>query len=299
MRQFADMTTLDVWYASVDAEKINTVIVPQLKAGRRKRVGRSLAKARTRDHLGSLARFTSVVDGEPRLTAAPPIVVPLRDLLPDRATRADFDGALRHLLRGYHESLSADRRLLLDQYRIVDLARKVVGVGSVGTRSWMVLMLGRDDRDPLFLQAKEAGTSVLEAHLGPGKHDNQGKRVVMGQRLMQTVGDIFLGWQRSTGIDGQQRDFYVRQLRDWKGSVEVEEMQPRGLRIYAGLCSWTLARAHARSGDRVAIAGYLGSSAAFDRAMVRFADAYADLNERDHRALREAIDTGRVHAVDA
>jgi uncharacterized protein (DUF2252 family) len=157
-------------------------------------------------------------------------------------------------LNGYHDSLPADRRVLLDQYRIVDIARKVVGVGSVGTRSFMVLLLGRDDRDPLFLQAKEAGPSVLEAYLGPGEHDNHGERVVMGQRLMQTVGDIFLGWQRTAGIDGQERDFYIRQLRDWKGSVEVEEMQPQGLRLYARLCGWTLARAHARTGDRIAIA---------------------------------------------
>ena len=192
-------------------------------------------------------------------------------------------------MNGYHDSLPADRRVLLDQYRIVDIARKVVGVGSVGTRSFMVLLLGRDDRDPLFLQAKEAGPSVLEAYLGPGEHDNHGERVVTGQRMMQTVGDIFLGWQRSAGIDGQERDFYVRQLRDWKGSVEVEEMQPQGLRLYARLCGWTLARAHARTGDRIAIASYLGTSSAFDRAMVRFADAYADLNKSDHRTLQEAI----------
>jgi len=162
----------------------------------------------------------------------------------------------------------------------------------------MVLLLGRDDRDPLFLQAKEAGPSVLEAHLGPGEHDNHGDRVVTGQRMMQTVGDIFLGWQRSAGIDGQERDFYVRQLRDWKGSVEVEEMQPQGLRLYARLCGWTLARAHARTGDRIAIASYLGTSSAFDRAIVRFADAYADLNESDHRTLQEAITAGRVQTLD-
>jgi uncharacterized protein (DUF2252 family) len=298
MRRFAEMPTVDVWYAHAEAEQIEAILTSRLKARGRKRLGRGFAKARTRDHLGSLERFATAVDGEPRLKADPPIVVPLRDLVPDTAARSAIESDLRHLLNGYHDSLPADRRVLLDQYRIVDIARKVVGVGSVGTRSFMVLLLGRDDRDPLFLQAKEAGTSVLEAHLGPGEHDNHGERVVIGQRLMQAVGDIFLGWQRSTGIDGQERDFYVRQLRDWKGSVEVEEMRPEGLHLYAKLCGWTLARAHARTGDRVAIAAYLGAASAFDRAMVRFADAYADLNERDHRSLQEAVTAGRVRTVD-
>jgi uncharacterized protein (DUF2252 family) len=298
MRSFAEMPTLHVWYAHADAEQIKDVVTPQLKTRGRKRLGRGFAKARTRDHLGSLNRFATVADDGLQLKAAPPIIVPMRDLLPDPAVRTAFEGRLRNLLNDYHDSLPADRRVLLDQYRIVDIARKVVGVGSVGTRSFMVLLLGRDDRDPLFLQAKEAGPSVLEAYLGPGEHDNHGERVVMGQRLMQTVGDIFLGWQRTAGIDGQERDFYIRQLRDWKGSVEVEEMQPQGLRLYARLCGWTLARAHARTGDRIAIASYLGASTAFDRAMARFADTYADLNESDHSSLCNAVATGRVRATE-
>ena len=215
----------------------------------------------------------------------------------DIAERSDFEAQLYQLLRGYHATLGADRRALFDQYRPVDMARKVVGVGSVGTRSWMILLLGRDDRDALVLQAKEAGPSVLEEHLGDAEQDNRGERVVVGQRLMQTVSDIFLGWLRATGIKAAERDFYIRQLRDWKGSFEVEEMVPRGLRSYADLCGWTLARTHARSGDRIAIAGYLGSSSAFDSALVGFARAYADQNERDHRALLDAIADGRVAAV--
>jgi uncharacterized protein (DUF2252 family) len=298
MHTFAERPTLDVWYAFAEADQIKALLTPQLKTSGRKRLGRGFAKARTRDNLGSLDRFATVGDDGPQLKGDPPIVVPMRDLLPDPAVRTAFEGRLHHLLNGYHDSLPADRRVLLDQYRIVDIARKVVGVGSVGTRSFMVLLLGRDDRDPLFLQAKEAGPSVLEAYLGPGEHDNHGERVVMGQRLMQTVGDIFLGWQRTAGIDGQERDFYIRQLRDWKGSVEVEEMQPQGLRLYARLCGWTLARAHARTGDRIAIASYLGASTAFDRAMARFADTYAELNESDHSSLCNAVATGRVRATE-
>jgi uncharacterized protein (DUF2252 family) len=223
--------------------------------------------------------------------------MPLRDLYPDVAERTDLEAQLSQLLRGYHDTLGADRRALFDQYRPVDMARKVVGVGSVGTRSWMILLLGRDDRDALVLQAKEAGPSVLEEHLGHAEQDNHGERVVVGQRLMQTVSDIFLGWLRAAGIDSAERDFYIRQLRDWKGSLEVEDMLPRGLRRYADLCGSTLARAHARSGDRVAIATYLGSSGAFDNALVGFARAYADQNERDHHALLDAIAAGRVEAV--
>jgi uncharacterized protein (DUF2252 family) len=184
----------------------------------------------------------------------------------------------------------------LDRYRLVDFARKVVGVGSVGTRSWMALMLGGDESDALFLQAKEAGTSVLEEFVGPSEHDNAGQRVVVGQRLMQAVSDIFLGWVRVQGIDGRTRDFYLRQLRDWKGSAEIETMVPAGMQAYGELCGWTLARAHARSGDHIAIAAYLGSGSAFEVAIREFAQTYADQNERDHRALVEAIGSGRIVA---
>ena len=295
MREFAEMTNLDVWYSHADVQHIRDEYMQSLKSAGRKRVDRGLSKARTRDNLGALARFATVEDGTPRLAAEPPLVVPFRDLLDDDARR-EIESGLRQLLDGYRDSLQADRRVLFDAYRVVDIARKVVGVGSVGTRSYMILLLGRDDRDALFLQAKEAGRSVLEDHLGQAAQPNSGQRVVEGQRLMQTVSDIFLGWQRISGIDGRTRDFYVRQLRDWKSSVEVEAILPRGLQVYAQLCGWTLARAHARTGDHVAIASYLGSGPSFDRSLVRFARTYADLNERDHRALLDAIADGRVEA---
>jgi uncharacterized protein (DUF2252 family) len=195
---------------------------------------------------------------------------------------------LRRVLSAYRETLEPERRLLLDRYRVVDFARKVVGVGSVGTRCWMLLLLGKDDQDPLFLQAKEAGQSVLEPYVGPSEFDNAGRRVVVGQRLMQAVSDIFLGWVRVTGLDGRTRDFYVRQLRDWKGSAAVETLDPAGMLAYGRLCAWTLARAHARTGDPIAIGSYLGSGTSFDRAIAEFCAAYADQNERDHAALFDA-----------
>ena len=296
VRAFARMPGLDVWYALADVETRRDMYERELDREQRKRVAKGLTKMRAKDNLGALARFATVADGRPRIKAEPPLVVPLRDLYADVEEQADMEAVLYGLLSAYAETLDADRRVLLDQYRAIDIARKVVGVGSVGTRSWMVLLLGRGIDDPLFLQVKEAGPSVLETYLPPARQTNAGARVVEGQRLMQTVGDIFLGWLRVDGIDGRQRDFYIRQLRDWKGSVEVESMVPSGLRIYAELCGWTLARAHARTGDRVAIAGYLGSSRSFERALVRFAHAYADQNEQDHRALVEAIADGRVVA---
>jgi uncharacterized protein (DUF2252 family) len=297
MQDFAGLTNLEVWYTHSDVSELRARYAGELRRGRRKRLDRSIAKARTHDNLGALNRFTAIVDGAPRFTADPPVVMPVRDLLPDVADRADLEAELFRLLRGYYATLPAERRVLFDQYRAVDMARKVVGVGSVGTRCWMILMLGRDEHDALLLQAKEAGRSVLEDHLGRAAHDNHGERVVTGQRIMQAASDIFLGWHRLTGIDGVERDFYFRQLRDWKGSFEVEEMIAEGLRSYADLCGWTLARAHARTGDRVAIASYLGSSAAFDKALVHFAAVYADQNERDHQALLDAIAQGRVQAV--
>jgi uncharacterized protein (DUF2252 family) len=214
----------------------------------------------------------------------------------DIAGGADVIGEMRTLLSTYRTSLPSERRALIDRYRFVDMARKVVGVGSVGTRSWMILMLGDDQQDPLFLQAKEAGSSVLESFAGPGEFDNAGQRVVVGQRLMQAASDIFLGWIRLTGLDGRQRDFYVRQLRDWKGSAVIETMGPAELRVYGEVCGWTLARAHARTGDRIAIASYLGSGNAFEQAVAEFADAYADQNERDYAALLKEIRHGRIEA---
>jgi uncharacterized protein (DUF2252 family) len=231
-----------------------------------------------------------------RIVADPPLIQPVADLLPDVEAH-DLEAAVGEMLESYRDSLPRDRRRLFDRYRYVALARKVVGVGSVGTRAWVVLMLGRDDEDPLFLQAKEAQASVLEPFAGPSEFDNQGQRVVEGQRVVQSAGDIFLGWLRTTGIDGQERDFYVRQLWDWKTSADLETITASGMALASKMCAWTLARAHARTGDAVAIAGYLGSGSSFDRAMARFAEQYADQNERDHEALLEAIDSGRVAAV--
>ena len=221
----------------------------------------------------------------------------IADLLPGQPDRAAFETQLQELIAQYRTTLETDRRFLLETFQFADMARKVVGVGSVGTRCWIVLLFGRDNNDPLFLQVKEAEESVLSRFVGASKYANQGMRVVAGQRLMQASSDIFLGWQRTAvGLDGKQRDFYVRQLRDWKFSLPIESMVPRGMRIYGELCGWTLARAHARSGDRIAIAAYLGGSDVFDKAITRFAAAYADQNERDHKALVDAVASGRIAA---
>jgi uncharacterized protein (DUF2252 family) len=295
MRAFADMDALQVWYARADADRIQSLTSVSLHGRQRKVLARATTKAETKDNLGSLARFATVHDGVARLNAEPPLVVPLRDLVADPAEAEKTERGLHELVRAYGASLEPERRVLLDRFRQVDIARKVVGVGSVGTRSWMLLLL-EDGHNPLFLQAKEAGPSVLEAFVGASEYDNCGQRVVVGQRLMQAVSDIFLGWVRVRGIDGQTRDFYVRQLRDWKGSAEIETMVPDGMLAYGEICGWTLARAHARSGDRVAIAAYLGGSAAFDVAVREFAGSYADQNERDHQALVDAIASGRIAA---
>ena len=244
-----------------------------------------------------LAKLTRIVDGRPRIVSDPPLLVPIDELIPAETDRADLEGELTGLLAKYQRTLETDRRYLFQQFEFCDMARKVVGVGSVGTRCWIVLMLGRDETDPLFLQVKEAEASVLSRFVGASKYANQGQRVVAGQRLMQASSDIFLGWQRiEAGLDGRSRDFYVRQLRDWKFSVEIGLLRPEGLQMYAALCGWTLARAHARSGDRIAIAAYLGGSDVFDRAIAKFASAYADQNERDHQALVDAVKSGRITA---
>ncbi len=295
MRRFAGMRNLDVWYAQANADRIGAEFADQLGATGRRRVARALTKARTRDSLQAFDKLTVLVDGERRIAADPPLIMPIDDLLPD-VQRAELEQQLHALIHQYRDSLEPDRRILLEQFRPVHLARKVVGVGSVGTRCWVVLLLGRDDQDPLLLQAKEAQASVLAEHVGASEYVNQGQRVVAGQRLMQTASDIFLGWQHVTGIDGRPRDFYVRQLYDWKGIAQVENMVPKGMRWFGRLCGATLARAHARSGDRIAIAAYLGRNDAFDQALARFAEAYADQNERDHQALVEAVKSGRVPA---
>jgi uncharacterized protein (DUF2252 family) len=297
MRGFATMTNLDVWYAHADMEQLRTQFQSQLKARQRKMVDKGLAKARTRDSMQEVAKLTRLVDGRPRIISDPPLLVPIDELLPKQTDRTAFESQVKDLIGKYRRTLETDRRFLLEQFEFADLARKVVGVGSVGTRCWIALMLGRDDADPLFLQVKEAEASVLSRFVGASKYANQGQRVVAGQRLMQATSDIFLGWQRTeAGLDGRSRDFYVRQLRDWKFSVEIETMVPRGLRMYGNLCGWTLARAHACSGDRIAIAAYLGGSDVFDRAITQFAAAYADQNERDYQTLVDAVASGRITA---
>ncbi|MFK0046453.1 DUF2252 domain-containing protein [Streptomyces sp. NPDC090741] len=293
MRRYAAMSHLDVWYARVDAEQLRTLATAELRSRGRRKLAEALAKARGRDSLQAAGKLTEVVAGERRFRSLPPLVTPLSELLPGEE-RSSLEEQIRDLVESYGQTLPSDRRHLLRQYTVVDMARKVVGVGSVGTRCWIILLLGRDGGDPLILQAKEAGESVLAPYAGPGEYAMQGERVVAGQRLMQAASDIFLGWHRVTGIDGRERDFYVRQLRDWKGSVEPALMVPRGMRTYGGVCGTALARAHARSGDRIAIAAYLGSGDVFDRALVRFAESYADRNERDHQALVEAVASGRV-----
>jgi len=294
MARFAGMKNLDVWYARLDIENTLEELGSQLKPGQVKRTKKALAKARTKDSMSAFAKLTRVVDGEPRIVAEPPLIVPIDDLAQGSERTEMFEG-LHELVRSYRQTLEHDRRVLLEEFRLTDFARKVVGVGSVGTRAWIALMLGRDDQDPLFLQLKEAEASVLEEFLGPSEFENHGERVVAGQRLMQASSDIFLGWLHvEEGIDGQARDFYGRQLKDWKGSAEIERMIPQGLAAYGRLCGWTLARAHARSGDRIAIAAYLGKGPSFDRAIVEFSQAYAEQNERDYQALAKAVKSGRI-----
>ena len=297
MRDFAGMTNLDVWYAHADLDQLQGQIQSQLKARQRKLLGKGLAKARTRDSMQEVAKLTQKVDGRPRIVADPPLLVPIDDLLPQQTDRKAFESQLADLIGRYRRTLETDRRYLLEDFEFADMARKVVGVGSVGTRCWIILMRGRDESDPLFLQVKEAEESVLSRFVGASKFANEGQRVVAGQRLMQASSDIFLGWQRiEAGLDGQTRDFYVRQLRDWKFSLDIEALVPRGMRLYGELCGWTLARAHARSGDRIAIGAYLGGSDVFDQAITQFAAAYADQNERDYHALATAAASGRISA---
>ncbi|MCT9006693.1 DUF2252 domain-containing protein [Streptomyces sp. NPDC054766] len=295
MRRFAGLGNLPVWYTHFDEEWVRTHIAGELSARARERWSRTTAKARTRDSLQAFAKLTHLVDGKARIAPDPPLITPLQELLPD-VERGALEKQIRRLIERYGRSLNSDRRFLLEQYQIADVARKVVGVGSVGTRCWIILLLGRDDSDPLLLQAKEADESVLAPFAGASEYRTQGERVVAGQRLMQATSDIFLGWERADGIDGRRRDFYVRQLRDWKGIAEPEAMVPSGMRAFGELCGATLARAHARSGDRIAIASYLGGGDVFDRALVPFAESYADQNEKDHRALVDAVRSGRVKA---
>ncbi|MGW4032602.1 DUF2252 domain-containing protein [Streptomyces sp. NPDC004838] len=296
IRAFAGMGNLEVWYDHGDTEELQSLADRQLDARGRGNVSKAMTKARTRDSLQAFEKLTRLRDGKRRFVPDPPLIVPIEEAL--RGTEADLIGRELHdLVDRYGRSLSTERRHLLREYHLADIARKVVGVGSVGTRCWVLLLLGKDDEDPLILQAKEADHSVLAVHVGASEYDNQGQRVVVGQRLMQAVGDVFLGWDRVMGTDGRRRDFYVRQLHDWKGILEPQDMVPNGMRVFGELCGRTLARAHARSGDRIAIAAYLGAGDSFDVALSRFAESYADQNERDHRALVAAVRSGRVTAA--
>ena len=299
MAEFAGQSNLEVFYASADVDGIRTRLESRLTSRQRTRLAAGEAKARTRTSMQALGKMCRTVDGRPQIVADPPLVIPLSSLLPGDMDPSGIEAALVGIIDRYKRTLAADRRYLLDQYQyeFADVARKVVGVGSVGTRCWIMLMFGRDESDPLFLQMKEAEESVLASFVGPSSYANQGQRVVAGQRLMQAASDIFLGWQRmNPAPDGMVRDFYARQLRDWKFSLDPQDMVPDGLSDYGEVCGWTLARAHARSGDRIAIAAYLGTSDSFDKAIAEFAAGYADQNERDFAALDDAAKSGRVLA---
>ncbi len=296
MREFAAMTTLEVWYARMEIESVLQQFASQFSPKRVKRTEKVLAKARTKDSMAAFSKLCQQVNGHYEIVDESPLIVPLRVLVPGPEGERVFEW-LHKMARSFRTSLEYDRRVLLEQFELADFARKVVGVGSVGTRAWIALFFGRDGGDPLFLQFKEAEASVMEEFLGKSTFRNHGQRVVTGQRLMQASSDIFLGWLHvKEGMDGRPRDFYGRQLKDWKGSAETEQMVPEGMGAYGRLCGWTLARAHARSGDRVAIATYLGGGDAFDRAILEFSKAYADQNESDYKALAEAVQSGWITA---
>ena len=322
MAEFATMGTLEVWYASLSVDELMAEVHDRVAArqerakakGKGKKAKakgdgkatdanaarlavaeKNMAKARTKDHEGTFKKLTRVVDGQVRIISDPPVIVPIDELMPDPSLAGRFKEIIDEFMTEYAETLAPDRRHLFNQYRFVDFARKVVGVGSVGTRAWIMLMQGVNGK-PLFLQLKEAQASVLEPYVGQDKHPHNGERVVSGQRMMQAHGDIFLGWHRTSGVDGVERDYYVRQLKDWKGSALVDDMGPVALTIYAEVCARTLARAHARSGDRIAIAAYLGDDDTFDTAIAQFSETYADQNERDYKTLLGAVESGRIEA---
>ena len=295
MRSFATQGNLAVWYSHLDMDDLMTQIGDQLDAARKAKTQAVLDKARSRDSVQALAKLTTMVDGQARIVSQPPLIVPIEELTGAGDAAPTYD-ALRELVRSYRRTLQWDRRHLLEQFKLTQVARKVVGVGSVGTRAWILLFEGLNGGDPLFLQAKEAQASVLSGFTRASGFKNQGQRVVTGQQLMQASSDIFLGWQHVTGFDGLPRDFYLRQLRDGKGSAVIEDMVPDTMALYGRICGQTLARAHARSGDRVAIAAYLGAKDRFDQAIADFAETYADQNDRDHTALADAIASGRVTA---
>jgi uncharacterized protein (DUF2252 family) len=300
MRRFADMGNLQVWYSMLSGEALKQAM-SGLKAGHRKefqsRVKKATEKATTKDSMRAFAKLTTRVEGQLQIVSDPPTIVRAVDLLP-AAEASNLQGAMQGLFDSYKATLQDDRRRLLDGYRFVDMARKVVGVGSVGTRCWILLLEGKStDQDPLFLQFKEAEGSVLERFTDKSEFENHGRRVVEGQRLMQSASDIMLGWLHTDdGLDGRSRDFYGRQLWDWKFSAAVDTMTPRIMGPYVEMCAWTLARAHARSGDRVAIASYLGGGDVFDRAIADFSESYADQSESDYDGLLAAVKSGRLQA---
>ena len=296
MRRLAAMRTIDVWYERLDVgalERYRSEVTKKTA----KRFDKARAKAESKNSLRAFNKLTHSVNGELRIISDPPLIVPVEEMAESDSQLKVVMGRLREFLVAYRRTLDRDVRRLAEDYRFVDLARKVVGVGSVGTRAWIVLLLGRDEGDPLFLQAKEAEASVLEGFAGKSRFNQEGRRVVEGQRLMQAASDIFLGWLTAEGPDGKTRDFYIRQLWDGKGSAQVELMTPTTMGLYARLCGWTLARAHARSGNRIAIASYLGKGETFERAMSDFAEVYADQNEADYREFEAAISEGSLKAV--
>lgn len=295
MREFAALTPLDVWYSRLDLDGIIRMVGEEIGHHFVKAARRAAEKAHHKDRFRALDRLTRRVDGELQFVSSPPVLVPAGELF-DEISKSELDESVRSLLAAYRDTLDFKYRHLLDQYSFVEVARKVVGVGSVGTRSWVVLLTGRDMGDPVFLQVKQAVASVLEPYTEPSTFTTSGERVVAGQKLLQAASDIFLGWDVVTGTDGVARDFYVRQLWDWKASPDVESMSPTVLDAYARICGWSLARSHARTGDRKAIASYLGKGHQFDVAVAEFAANYADQNDRDHAALGSAIASGRIQA---
>jgi len=296
MQRFAAMRTLDVWYARIDVEEIRAVVERRGAAAQElRRLDRHISRAHARDSLRAITKLTEVVDGSRRFRHEPPLLVPLERLVAPEEQERTIQ-LLRGYLRRYRSALPPAARVVLDRFRLVDVARKVVGVGSVGLRAWVVLLVGRDDGDPLVLQVKEAQPSVLQPHTGHPADRQHGRRVVEGQKLMQAASDVLLGWIAGTAPDGAKRDFYVRQLWDRKGSIDFDAMTSRRLRAYAGLCGLALARAHARSGDPVALAGYLGGGDAFERAMAGFAAVYADVTAADHAMLARAAARGIIDA---
>ena len=296
MRQFAKESHLDVWYDRLNASELVDRFGGRLGKKGRILFAKPFDKARARTSVRAVERLTERVHGELRFRNVPPLLVPLHHLVDPDDARRDID-IINVALEQYARSLDQDRRYLFATYRFVDMARKVVGVGSVGTRAWILLFAGRGGQDPLVLQMKEAQSSVLEPYLGSSEFENHGERVVRGQRLSQAAIDLFLGWQRSMGLDGKEHDFYIRQLWDWKASIDLSRMTCNGLHAYTRACGWSLARAHARSGDRLAIAAYLGAGPSFDQALARFSAAYADQNELDHQRLDDAVAGGQVPAL--